>query len=221
MKRLIALAGMLFFLNGCAVHEVYTLKVNYDLSVESMMARGKNHCMSGGGIKDEHFPTIRKGEATVKMEFVYVPFYGSYRTAEEVIVEFKKRGLHLAKLNELLNKLLNKELTGEEVIAELEKLKPPYDTDYPSIFRREFTVEELIVYLKKRGLRLAQLHELLTYVAVYYNVYRRRYPIVTLGSFRQLYFIDQFVACYNDYGGQPNLSWAHCTVPGSGCAFLA
>jgi hypothetical protein len=77
---------------------IFPLKVNYDLSVESLVAHGKYDW------KDEHitskdFPTTRKGEVVLETELVH---FDKVTTYEEVIAELKRRELRPAELHELL-----------------------------------------------------------------------------------------------------------------------
>lgn len=112
-------------------------KVNYDLSVESLVAQGK-YDWKNADINSKHFQTIRKGEATLNLELVH----------------------------------LNQVLTSEEVLKELDK----------------------------RGLRSAELHELLSFGAQYPEE-QRKYPIVALGSVWQSQWSgDRLVPCLWDDG---------------------
>ncbi|MDP3729825.1 MAG: hypothetical protein Q8R26_03740 [bacterium] len=96
----------------------FPTKVNYDLSVESLVEHGRYDWKNRDIISDS-FRTGRKGEANLSLELVH----------------------------------LNQEITSEEVLKELDK----------------------------RGLRPAELHELLSF-GIKYPEEQRKYPIVALGS---------------------------------------
>lgn len=77
---------------------IFPTKVNYDLSMESLMAQG-NYGWKNSDINSKHFQTARKGEATLNLEVVHL---NQQLASEEVIAELKKRGLRPAEIHELL-----------------------------------------------------------------------------------------------------------------------
>ena len=77
----------------------FPTKVNYDLSVESLVAQGK-YDWKNSDIKSKNFQTTRKGETTLNLELVHL---NQVLTSEEVIKELDKRGLRPAELHELLS----------------------------------------------------------------------------------------------------------------------
>ncbi|OGY67023.1 MAG: hypothetical protein A3B16_02790 [Candidatus Zambryskibacteria bacterium RIFCSPLOWO2_01_FULL_45_43] len=77
----------------------FPVRVNYDLSVESLVAQGK-YDWKNDSINSKNFQTSRKGEATLNLELVH---FNQVLTSEEVIAELKKRGLRPAELHELLS----------------------------------------------------------------------------------------------------------------------
>lgn len=108
-KALILFAGLMFVSVGsCVAHEAraeqvsistFSLKVNYDLSVGSLVAHGKYDWKSNN-ITSKNFPTTRKGEVDLTIELVH---FNKVLTTEEVIAELNKKGLRPAKLHELLS----------------------------------------------------------------------------------------------------------------------
>lgn len=79
--------------------EVFPTKVNYDLSVESLVAQGE-YDWANSGINSKHFQTAKKGEAALNLELVHL---NQVLTSEEAIAELKKRGLRHAEPHELLS----------------------------------------------------------------------------------------------------------------------
>ena len=99
------LAVFFFGVTILATHQVFgqektifSISVNYDLSVESLVAQGKYDWKSSY-ITSKNFSTTRKGEATLNLELVPL---NQVLTSEEVIAELKKQGLRPAELHELL-----------------------------------------------------------------------------------------------------------------------
>ena len=118
----------------------FSVTVNYDLSVESMVAHGK-YDWKDDNITTKNFPTTRKGEANLVLELVH----------------------------------FNKALTSEEVLKELDK----------------------------RGLRPAELHELLAFGEKYPDI-QRQLPVIALGSVWQYWDGDRYVPYLRD-GGERDL----------------
>ena len=137
---------------------VFKVTVNYDLSVEFLVANGK-YSWVNNDITSKNFPTTRKGEVTLSLELVH----------------------------------LNQVLTSEEVLKELDK----------------------------RGLRPAELHELLSFGAQYPEE-QRKYPIVALGSVWQHWHDYRYVPYLRWLGGGRVLSlgWIGRRW-GEGCRFVA
>lgn len=77
----------------------FPLKVNYDLSVESLVAHGK-YDWKNDNITTNNFPTVRKGEANLVLELVH---FNKVLTSEEVLKELDKMGYRPAELHELLS----------------------------------------------------------------------------------------------------------------------
>ena len=78
---------------------IFPTKVNYDLSVESLVANGK-YDWKNENITNKNFPTTKKGEVSLNMELVH---FNQTLTSEEVIADLKKRGFRPAELHELLS----------------------------------------------------------------------------------------------------------------------
>ncbi|MBI4991797.1 MAG: hypothetical protein HZB99_01095 [Candidatus Harrisonbacteria bacterium] len=76
----------------------FSVIINYDLSVESMVAHGK-YDWKDDGITSENFPTTRKDKANLVLELVY---FDQALTSKEVLKELDKRGLRPAEFHELL-----------------------------------------------------------------------------------------------------------------------
>ncbi len=76
----------------------FPLKVNYDLSVESLVAHGK-YDWKNDNITSKNFPTTRKG--TAELDIILVHLDRDVST-EEAIKELDKLGLRPAELQELL-----------------------------------------------------------------------------------------------------------------------
>ena len=91
-----------FSLLGCASvvsfndrANFFPIHVNYDLSVESLVAKGK-YDFKNEYIISKIFQTTRRGEADLVLELVQLN--GTF-TSEEVIAELKERGLRPAELH--------------------------------------------------------------------------------------------------------------------------
>ena len=78
---------------------LFPTKVNYDLSIESLIAQGK-YDWKNDSITSQNFQTTRKGEATINLEPVHL---NQFLTSDEVIAELKKKGLRPAEPHELLS----------------------------------------------------------------------------------------------------------------------
>lgn len=79
--------------------DVFPVTVNYDLSVESLVAHGK-YDLKNDSINSKNFQTERKGTQTITLEPVHL---NQTLTSEEVLKELEKRGLRPAELHELLS----------------------------------------------------------------------------------------------------------------------
>ncbi len=121
--------------------KVFPIKVNYDLSVESLVINGK-YDWKNDAITGKNFPTTRKGEADLVLELVH----------------------------------FNKVLTSEEVLKELDK----------------------------KGLRPAELHELLTFGEKYPDI-QRQFPVIALGSLLRGWGGDRGVPYLYRFGGERGL----------------
>ncbi len=75
---------------------VYRVKVNYDLSVEEAVKLGKYE-WSDKDITSEHFPSQRKGTASVDIE---IRHFNRLISSDDIITELTKEGLRPAELHE-------------------------------------------------------------------------------------------------------------------------
>ncbi|MBI4991662.1 MAG: hypothetical protein HZB99_00390 [Candidatus Harrisonbacteria bacterium] len=78
--------------------ETFPISVNYDLSVESMVAMGK-YDGQNYNFTTKNFPTIRKGEVDLVLGLVH---FNGVLTSEEALKELDKMGYRPAELRELL-----------------------------------------------------------------------------------------------------------------------
>jgi len=78
---------------------IFPTKVNYDLSVESLVANGK-YDWKNNDITSKSFPTTRQGVVALNLELVHL---NQVIISEEVLKELGKRGLRPAELHELLS----------------------------------------------------------------------------------------------------------------------
>lgn len=76
----------------------FPLKVNYDLSVESLVVYGK-YKWKNDDITTNNFPTIRKGETDIILELVY---FNEVLTSDEALKELDKLGYRPAEIQEIL-----------------------------------------------------------------------------------------------------------------------
>ena len=81
-----------------SVNPTFPLKVNYDLSVESLVTHGK-YDWKNDSITTKNFPTTRKGEADLVLELIH---FNKVLTSEEALRELDKTGYRPAELHELL-----------------------------------------------------------------------------------------------------------------------
>ncbi|MDP3729578.1 MAG: hypothetical protein Q8R26_02410 [bacterium] len=82
-----------------AENDGFSVMVNYDLSVESLVEHGK-YDDKDGYITSDSFQTSRKGEANLSLELVH---FNRALTSEEVHRELAKQGRRPAELRELLS----------------------------------------------------------------------------------------------------------------------
>ena len=81
------------------LENVFPVTVNYDLSVESLVAQGQND-LCNDDITSKHFQTMRKGEVTCNFKLVH---FNQVLTSDEVLKALANRGLRPAELHELLS----------------------------------------------------------------------------------------------------------------------
>ena len=81
-----------------STNPTFPLRVNYDLSVESLVINGK-YDWKNDAITGKNFPTTRKGEVDLVLELVH---FNKVLTSEEVLKELDKMGYRPAELHELL-----------------------------------------------------------------------------------------------------------------------
>lgn len=102
MKKSLYLFGLVAALTANAFADVsvssFSVRVNCDLSVESLVAHGK-YDWKNDDIASKNFPTTRKGEADLVLELVR---FNKVLTSEEVLKELDKLGYRPAELHELL-----------------------------------------------------------------------------------------------------------------------
>ncbi|MCL5733909.1 MAG: hypothetical protein M1334_04670 [Patescibacteria group bacterium] len=83
-----------------AEKNIFTLEVNYDLSVEEAIKAGR-YDHYDGNINGYNFPSSRKGKAEIEIILLHFNHRGDIG-ADEVFREMEKQGLRAAELPELL-----------------------------------------------------------------------------------------------------------------------